>query len=96
MNHEKLLGLLLNASFEIKFNMNDTFYWASADRSIVMSEHLKKMLPILDKYGYYTIIAYEALKRGHDPEDDVEVKCAEYFEAKKEVALLNFEFEDIE
>jgi hypothetical protein len=64
---DSTIKLLLDDAFAISFNMNDTFYYACADSSCIDVHELEELEPIIEECGYSTLVAYEALKRGHDP-----------------------------
>lgn len=51
----------------VTINMNDSFYYASADSADIDIEDLKDLEPMIQVYGFEAFIAYEAIKRGHDP-----------------------------
>lgn len=52
----------------VAINMNDVFYYACADVSCIDIDDLRALEPVIEQYGYEAFIAYEALKRGHDPQ----------------------------
>lgn len=64
----KNLRLLFENSHGMALNMNDTFYYACADFASIDTDELEDLEPVIDKYGYEAVIAFEAIKRGHDPQ----------------------------
>lgn len=58
---------LIRCCFTLHTNLNDTFYWATADVGEVQADDIEKILPIYKSCGFDTLIAYEAIVRGHDP-----------------------------
>lgn len=64
---DSTLQFLFDESFSIAFNMNDTFYYACGDSSCIDKEDIEDLESLIEKYGREALIAYEALKRGHDP-----------------------------
>lgn len=60
--------LLTEYTFSVQINMNDTFHWACADAGELSSDDVEDMLPLIDKFGFYALVAYEAIKRGYNPE----------------------------
>lgn len=60
--------LLIKDSFELQLNMNDTFYYATADVENMQAHDVKHILPLIQKYGHDAINAYVAVIRGHDPQ----------------------------
>lgn len=87
-----LAGKLLldgpNTSFhEMSINLNDTFYYASADSETIYEYDIAKILPTFKKYGQDTLVAYAAIVRGHDPQIKQNI-TENYKEAKKELGAL--------
>lgn len=86
----ELLNLLTKGCFNVEFNLNDTFHWACSDSTAIPSEDLQELIPIIKSHGYIAIISYEALKRGYDPDEEMEVCGEEFDSAKKDIQdLLN-------
>jgi len=82
-----LLKETLDYCFSLTVNLNDTFYYASADAEEIEPYDIKIMLPIMDKYGVRdTLVAYAAIKRQHDPQIPRSL-TKEFYKAKEE--LLN-------
>lgn len=69
-NAETVNNILTNDAHWVVINMNDTFYYACADLSEINAEDFVQLLPYRKKYGFDAFIAYEAIKRGHDPKID--------------------------
>jgi len=65
---KEVFDLVKDDIFAITFNLNDTFYYACADSSTIDIEDLEDLEPVIEKYSRDAIIAYEAIKRGHDPQ----------------------------
>lgn len=53
--------------FYLAINMNDGMYYATADVEYISVEDLEIIIPVYDKYGWDTLLAYVAVLRGHDP-----------------------------
>lgn len=66
--NSKTIKLIEENCLGIAFSMNDTFYYACADISNIDFDELQDLESVIEKYGYDAIIAYEAIKRGHDPQ----------------------------
>lgn len=82
-----LLKETLDYCFSLTVNLNDTFYYASADAEEIEPYDIKIMLPIMDKYGVRdTLVAYAAIKRQHAPQIPGSL-TKEFYKAKEE--LLN-------
>jgi len=79
--------MLLEDCVGIVMNLNDTFYYASADAEEIYYEDLAQLEEVLDRYGYNAIVAYVALKRGHDPMVKRSLND-EFYRAKKEIEEL--------
>ena len=71
----------LEGAIYIIFNMNDTFYYASADSCEMPTEDFVTLISLYEKFGYDLIIAYEAILRGHDPQIP-EFCTSSFYEAK--------------
>lgn len=92
MNKEKALENLISYSFNLQINMNDTFHYACGDVGEINSEDALDLLPFIDIYGFDACVAYEAIKRGYDPEIPQHVS-KEFLEVKQ--LLLTKMNEDI-
>lgn len=68
MNKEQALENLIKFSFNLRINMNDTFHYACADVCELSSEDALDLLPFIQSVGFDAVLAYEAIKRGYDPE----------------------------
>ena len=60
------LNDLLDSTFELIINLNDTFYHAS-DAYKISSYNMELIVPVFEKYGRDALVGYIALARGHDP-----------------------------
>jgi len=92
---DRTLDLLFNCQgHSIVFCINDSFHWGCGDSCEINGRDLKHLVPLIEKYDFNAIIAYEALNRGYDPDDEVQSKSPEFYEAKKEIEdkLDLFEF----
>jgi len=78
----KALEAFLEDSFYVISNMNDTFYYACADQGEIESGDLKDLIEYYPKYGYAVAVAYEAIKRDHDPQIS-QLVTKEYKEIKQ-------------
>lgn len=67
MNPETAKKILLDAH-AVVINMNDTFYYACADSAAIDSCDLADLLPVFEKYEWWAFVAYEAIRRGHNPQ----------------------------
>lgn len=67
MTELEALKMILEDTFELTLNMNDTFYYATGDCETLEGDDLLSILPVVQKYGTDALVAYVALKRGHDP-----------------------------
>lgn len=56
-----------SALLAITFNLNDTFYYACADGCSIYVHDLEDLEEVFSRHGFDTVIAYEAIRRGHDP-----------------------------
>lgn len=61
------MKLVLENSHAVAINMNDTFYYACADAAEISVSEIEDLEPIIDEYGDWAFVAYEAIRRGHDP-----------------------------
>lgn len=59
--------LLVESCFKMTVNLNDTFYYASADAETIEDDDSEELIPYIKKYGHDAIVAYVAIKRDHDP-----------------------------
>lgn len=82
MTKEEAYKKILLSSYQITINLNDTFYYACADSEEIDGDDIEEILPIFQKYGDDTLIAYVAVKRGHDPE--IENHITEDFKSAKQ------------
>ena len=83
-----LLKETLDYCFSLTVNLNDTFYYASADAEEIETDDIEKMLPIMDKYGVRnTLVAYAAIKRQHDPQIPRSL-TKEFYKAKEDLLKL--------
>ena len=64
---EEVLKQILDHAHAVAINMNDTFYYACADSSVIDVDELEDLTPVIKECGYYAFVGYEAIKRGHDP-----------------------------
>lgn len=62
------LQVIWDNCFGVAFNMNDTFYYACADSACIDMDELEDLEPVIDRFGRQAFVAYEAIKRGHDPQ----------------------------
>lgn len=86
---EKALEALLEGSFSVNLNMNDTFAFACGDSEEISVEDFDLMVPIIAKYGQSALTAYVAVKRDADP---ITCRCGhdgpDYKAARAEVEAL--------
>lgn len=85
---EKVLRTIFDCAGEVLINMNDVFYYASADCSSIDIADLKDLAPVIEKYGYDAFIAYEAIKRGHDPLIPQHAKDPKFLNSKNEILSI--------
>lgn len=83
----KLSNLINKFALEVIFLFNDTFYYASADAAEIPYEDLKLIEDVIERYDFAAIIAYEAIRRKHDPEVPSSLTVG-FYEAKKEIEAL--------
>jgi len=76
---------LLDSTFELIINLNDTFYHA-ADAYKIASYNMGLIVPVFEKYGRDAIVAYIALARGHDPLD--RFVTDNFLASKKEISEI--------
>ena len=82
----KVLDTLLEGTYSVRANMNDTFAFACSDYEDIEADDVITMLPVIARYGRDALTAYAALKRGAEP-----IKCRcnhripRYFAAKDEI-----------
>lgn len=84
----EVFEIIKGATFTYSFNMNDTFHWACADTCEIDSDDLNDLIPLIKKHEYMAIIAYEAIFRGYDPDDEMKIKGKEFDNAKKDIMDL--------
>lgn len=83
-----ILRFIYQYGFYIKFNLNDIFYYASADTNNdngISVGDIRDLTPLIKQYGFWTIVAYEAIVRGHDPEIPKNKENPDFINAKKEI-----------
>jgi hypothetical protein len=72
--------------FKIEVNLNDTFYWGTSDLGDVEADDIPKIIHIYQQCGPDTLVAYEAIIRGHDPDASMialwKDKGADFYRAK--------------
>lgn len=77
---------IVNSCFKLQVNLNDTFYWATADIGEIDSCDISKILHIYQQCGRDTLVAYEAIIRGHDPDPSLMKRwkkgTADFYRAK--------------
>ena len=56
-----------SAIVSVSFNLNDTFYYACGDGCSIDVCDLEDLEEVFNRHGFDTVIAYEAIRRGHDP-----------------------------
>lgn len=61
------LQTLMDGSFSVSLNMNDTFGFACSDCENMSWEDFEKMVPIIAEHGRAALTAYVAVKRGAEP-----------------------------
>lgn len=64
---DKNMRMIFENAHAIAINMNDIFYYSCADISCINIDELEDLEPVINKYGFDAFIAFEAIKRGHDP-----------------------------
>ncbi len=64
---EKLKKALIEHSFWIHLNANDTFYYASADATQVELHDLPKLIEMYDMFGDDGVLAFQAHLRNEQP-----------------------------
>lgn len=85
---DKTLQEIFSSSFGVVINMNDTFYYACADSACIGTEELESLEPVIELYGHDAFVAYEAIRRGHDPQ--IPQRCNEkFFSAKKMIMEIS-------
>lgn len=65
---DSTLKLIFENSLGVAINMNDTFYYACADSASIDTDELEDLEPVIELYGIDAFIAFEAIRRGHDPQ----------------------------
>lgn len=78
---KETLEKIFDSAHAVVINMNDTFYYACADSSTIDVQELEDLEPVIEKYGDDAFTAYEALRRGHDPQ--IPRNCTPDFYAAK-------------
>lgn len=85
---QRVLEVLMEDSFGIRLNMNDTFA-PMADYEDMPIDDLEPMLPLIAKYGSAALTAYAAVRRGKEP---MRCKCNHrsegYYAAKREIETI--------
>jgi hypothetical protein len=81
----EVFELIKGSNFTYQFNMNDTFHWACGDYCKIDGDDLTDLIPVIKKHGYMAIIAYEAISRGYDPDDEMDIKGEEFENAKLDI-----------
>lgn len=84
---EATLKTVIENAHGVALNMNDTFYYACADSACIDIDELEDLEPVIERFGYRAFIAYEAIKRGHDPQIP-SVVTAEYKAAKATIEAM--------
>lgn len=84
MTDQELLKFITNSCFKLEFNMNDTFHYACSDIANISGDDFEDLIPYIRKYNYDAIIAYEAVKRGYDPDIKQNI-TKEFKQCKKEI-----------
>ena len=87
LTETEAIKLVHDSTFIFHINMNGTFYYASADGAEIDGGDMIDLLPIIQKYGDDAMVAYEAIKRGHDPQIPQRV-TKEFKAAKKEIKKI--------
>lgn len=72
----------------VAFNMNDTFYYACADSSCIDMDELADLEPVVEKFGRQAFVAYEAIKRGHDPQIPEHASKPDFLGAKAMILYM--------
>lgn len=80
--------LVMDGSFQITLNMNDTFAFASADAEDMPTYDIKHVVPLFQQYGHDALNAYAAVKRGYDVMDDPSLRTSGYYDAKAKLLVL--------
>src|ERR1035437_9090673 len=77
---------IIKSCFTLQSNLNDTFYWGTADMGEVAADDIPKIIHIYQQCGSETLVAYEAIVRGHDPDASMiamwKDKGTEFYRAK--------------
>lgn len=77
--------ILIEGTFDLILNMNDTFHYASADCESMPADDVETLLGVLSEYKHEALTAYAAVKRGYDP--TIARLCTPKFYAAKEAIL---------
>lgn len=83
-----LQSIVLEGSFHVVLNMNDTFGWACSDAEEMPVEDIVHMVPLFQQYGHDAINAYAAVKRDCDAMDHPQVRTQKYWDAKEKIKVL--------
>jgi len=62
--------------------MNDTFYYASADSACIDMDDLEDLEPVIERFERSAFVAYEAIRRGHDPQIPQHASAPDFLAAK--------------
>lgn len=68
MKKEEALEQLIKSCHNLTVNMNDTFHYACSDNSEIPAEDALDLVEYIQIFGFDALLAYEAIKRGYDPE----------------------------
>src|ERR1035437_509956 len=86
MNELEAYKSVIAQCFKLQVNLNDTFYWGTSDVGEVESDDIPKIIHIYQQCGSDTLVAYEAIIRGHDPDASMMKQwkrgTADYWRAK--------------
>ncbi len=83
----KAYKILIKNSFNIEVNMNDTFWYATADSEQIEANDVDFLVPVIARYGDAAINAYVAIKRQIDPTVKQHLTY-NFYRAKTELARL--------
>lgn len=79
---DSTLRLVYDNCLGVAINMNDTFYYSCSDTSTISEGELDDLEPVVEKFGYEAFVAYEAIKRGHDPQIPKNANNPDFIAAK--------------
>lgn len=86
MNELQAYQDLVKSCFKLESNLNDTFYWGTSDTGDIDASDIPKIIHIYQQCGSDTLVAYEAIVRGHDPDASMishwKDKGADFYRAK--------------